>query len=149
MSISFPAAPLPSPNPKAVAGAIGTLAVTLVTVVTVFNLVHWSGAQTALVTAEAVAVAGFLTALVAHLNPDTSKEAVALAATFTAAVSATLALGTGFAWWSLTEQQTGAVVALVTALVGVGGALLARGHVHSSPSSDTKQPDSAPEDVSS
>lgn len=129
MSISSFAATLPSRNPKAAAGALGTLAVAVVTIVTVFNVVHWTAAQTALVTAEVAAVGAFVTALVAHLNPSTSKEPVALAATFTAAVSATLALGCGFAWWSLTQQQTGAVVALITAILGVGGALLARGHV--------------------
>lgn len=129
MSISSFAATLPSRNPKAVAGALGTLAVAVVTLVTVFNVVHWTAAQTALVTAEVAAVGAFVTALLLHLNPSTSKEPVALAATFTAAVSATLALGCGLDWWSLTQQQTGAVVALITAILGVGGALIARGHV--------------------
>ncbi|MGZ4232540.1 MAG: hypothetical protein ACXVUE_05160 [Solirubrobacteraceae bacterium] len=129
MSISSNAATLRSSNPKAVAGSLGTLAVAIVTIVTVFNVVHWSAAQTALVTAEAAAVGAFITALAAHLKPNTAKEPVALAATLTAAVSATLALGCGFAWWSLTQQQTGAVVALITAILGVGGALLARQHV--------------------
>ena len=59
----------------------------------------WSAAQTALVTAEAAAVTGFITALVAHLKRGTKQEPVALAATFTATVSATLALGSGFGWW--------------------------------------------------
>jgi hypothetical protein len=138
MSISSQAATLPSPNPKAVAGGLGTLAVALITIVTVFKVVDWSAAQTAFVTAEAAAVAGFLTALVAHLMPGTSKEPVALAATFTATVSATLALGSGFGWWSLTEQQTSAVAGVLTAVLGVGGALIARHHVTVQGSSSTK-----------
>ena len=130
---------MPSPNPKAVAGGLGTLAVALITIVTVFKVVDWSAAQTALVTAEAAAVAGFLTALVAHLMPGMSKEPVALAATLTATVSATLALGSGFGWWSLTEQQTSAVAGVLTAVLGVGGALIARHHVTAQGSSSTKQ----------
>ena len=36
------------------------------------------------------------------------------------------ALGSGFGWWSLTEQQMSAVAGVVTAIPGVGGALFAR-----------------------
>ena len=139
MSISSQAATLPPPNPKAVVGAIGALAVALITIVTVFKVVDWSAAQTALVTAEAAAVVGLLTAVVAHLMPGTAKEPVALAATFTATVSATLALGTGFGWWSLTEQQTSAVAGLLTAVIGVGGALFARQYVTAQVTSTTTQ----------
>jgi uncharacterized membrane protein YgaE (UPF0421/DUF939 family) len=96
---------------------------------TVFKAVDWSAAQTALMTAETAAVIGFITAVVAHLTPGTSKEPVAIAATFTAAVSATLALGTGFGWWSLTAQQTAALVGLLTAVIGVGTALFARQYI--------------------
>jgi hypothetical protein len=120
---------IPSPNPRAVLGAFGTLVVAMITLLTVFEAVDWSAAQTALVIAEAGAVTGLLTALVAHLAPATSKEHVALAATFTATVSATLALGSGFDWWTLTEQQTAAVGGVVTAIIGVGGAVFARQHV--------------------
>jgi hypothetical protein len=129
MSTSTQAAVLPSPNPKALIGAFGAFLVALITVVTVFDVVHWSAAQTALVTAEAAAAAAFLTAVVAHLAPGTSKEPVALAATFTATVSATLALGSGFGWWSLTEQQMSALAGVVTAVIGVGCALFARNRV--------------------
>src|SRR5215212_11118393 len=120
------AAIAPSPNPRAVLGALGTVAVAAITLLTAFELVEWSAAQTALVIAETGALAGLITALVAHLTPATSKEHVALAATFTATVSATLALGSGFVWWNLTEQQTSAVAGVVTAVLGVGGAVLAR-----------------------
>jgi len=138
MSTSSHTATLTSANPKAVVGALGTLAVAFLTIVTVFKAVDWSAAQTALVTAEAAAVAGFVTALVAHLIPGTSTEPVAVAATFTATVSATLALGSGFGWWSLTEQQTSAVAGVVTAVLGVGGAVLARDRVTAHVSSSTK-----------
>ena len=138
MSTSSHTATLRSANPRAVVGALGTLAVALLTIVTVFRAVTWSAAQTALVTAEAAAVAGFVTALVAHLIRGTSREPVALAATFTATVSATLALGSGFGWWSLTEQQTSAVAGVVTAVLGVGGAVFARNRVTAHVSSITK-----------
>ena len=120
MAISSQAAALPPQNPKAVAGSFGALVLASITIITVFKVVDWSAAQTALVTFEGAAVAGFFTALVAHLRVGTSKEPVALAATFTAMVSATLALGSGFGWWSLTEQQTSAVAGLFTALLGWG-----------------------------
>lgn len=123
------AAPLPSPNPRAVLGALSALAVAAITLVTVFELVDWSAAQTALVTAEVATVSGLVTALVAHLKPGTSKENVALAATFTATVTATLALGSGFAWWNLTEQEISALAGVVTAVLGVGGAVIARQYV--------------------
>jgi hypothetical protein len=139
MSTATPTATLPSPNHKTVVGGLGTLAVALLTIVTVFKAVSWSAAQTALVTAEAAAVAGLITALVAHLARGTSKEPVALAATLTATVSATLALGSGFGWWSFTEQQTSAVAGMVTAVLGVGGALFARHHVTARSDSSTKQ----------
>jgi hypothetical protein len=129
MSTSAHTATLTSANAKAVVGALGTLAVAFLTIVTVFKAVDWSAAQTALVMAEAAAVAGFVTALVAHVIRGTSPEPVALAATFTATVSATLALGSGFGWWSLTEQQTSAVAGVVTAVLGVGGAVFARDRV--------------------
>ena len=139
MSTATPTATLPSPNQKTVVGGLGALVVAFLTTVTVFKAVNWSAAQTALVTAEAAAVAGLITSLVAHLAPGTSKEPVALAATLTATVSATLALGSGFAWWSFTEQETSAVAGVVTAILGVGGALFARHHVTAQSDSSTNQ----------
>ena len=106
--------------------ALGVLAVAAIAILTSFSIVDWSAAQTALVTAESGAIIGLLSALLAHFWPATSKEPVALAATFTAAVSATLALGTGFAWWHLTTEQTSALVSFVTAVIGIGGAIVAR-----------------------
>jgi hypothetical protein len=123
------AATLPSLNPRAVLGALSALAVAVITLVTVFEVVDWTAAQTALVTAEVAAVTGLVTALVAHFKPNTPKEHVALAATLTATVTATLALGSGFAWWTLTQQEISAVAGVVTALLGVGGALIARQRV--------------------
>jgi hypothetical protein len=129
-----PAALIPSPNPRAVLGALAALAVSVITLITVFEAVDWSAAQTALVTAEVAAVTGLATALVAHLTPDTPKEHVALAATFTATVTATLALGSGFTWWDLTEQEISAAAGVATAVLGVGGALIARKYVTAEPS---------------
>ena len=140
MSTSSHTATLTPANPKAVVVAVGTLAVALLTIVTVFKAVDWSAAQTALVTAEAAAVTGFVTALVAHRTRGTKQEPVALAGTFTATVSATLALGSGFGWWSLNEQKTSALVGVVTAVLAVGGAVLARDRVTAHVSSSTKSP---------
>jgi hypothetical protein len=53
---------------------------------------------------------------------------VALAGTFTALVASTLALGTGFGWWSLTQDQAGALLGTVTAIIGVATAMFARQH---------------------
>jgi putative flippase GtrA len=111
---------------KAVLGALGPLAVAVIALLTAFGIVDWSAAQTALVTAEAGALIGFVTALVAHFWPQTKQEPVALAATFTAAVSATTALGTGFGWWNLTEEQVSTLASVITAIIGVGSAMVAR-----------------------
>lgn len=116
---------------RAVLAALGPLAVAVIVVLTVFQLVDWSKAQTALVTAEAGAIIGLVIAVVAHFWPTTKKEPVALAATFTAALSATIALGTGFGWWDLTKDENSALVGLVSAIFGIGGALLAREKVTS------------------
>jgi hypothetical protein len=70
--------------------------------------------------------------------PATANEHVALAATCTATVSATLAIGSGFGWWHLTKQQTSAVGGVVTAVLGVGGAVLARPHVTAETSPGSK-----------
>ena len=124
------AAPPAFVDPRAVIATFGALVVATITLLTVFEVVAWSAAQTALVVAEATAVTGLVAAIVAHLTPATKKEPVALAATFTATISATLALGSGFAWWSMSEEETSAVVGVVTAVVAVGGAVLTRRHVH-------------------
>jgi hypothetical protein len=126
---SLSAASLPSPDPKPVVAALGALAAAVIVCLTAFTVVDWSGSQTALVTAEAGAVLGFVASLLAHLRPATAKEHVALAGTLTALVSATLALGTGFGWWRLTEEQVAALLGMVTATVGVVTAMLARRHI--------------------
>lgn len=111
---------------KAVLAAIAAVATATLTLLSSLNIVHWSAAQTTLVSAEALAVIGFVTALIAHLWPGTKREPVAFAATLTAVISATLALGTGFGWWNLTASQIAAVVSFVSSIVGVGSALIAR-----------------------
>jgi hypothetical protein len=126
---SLSATAVPSRDPKAVFAALGVLAATATVFLTTFAVVDWSAGQTALVTAEAGAVLGFVAALVAHLRPATAKEHVALAGTFTAVVSATLALGTGFGWWELTQEQAGALLGMLTAIIGVAAAMFARQHV--------------------
>ena len=115
-----------SSNAKTLVGALGALAVAVIAVLTTFGVVDWSDAQTALVTTEAAALIGLIGAVVAHRTPGTKQEPVAVAAAFTAALSATIALGTGFEWWNLTTEQTSVLVSLVTAIIGVGSALFAR-----------------------
>jgi hypothetical protein len=120
---------MPAPNTKAVLAAAGTLALAIITLLTVFTVVEWSAAQTALVTAEVGSLVALGTALVAHFKPSTSKEQVAIAATLTATVAATVALGSSFGWWHLTETQSSALGGVITAVLGVGGAMFARQHV--------------------
>jgi uncharacterized membrane protein len=114
---------------KAVFVALGALATAVIVFLTTLGIVDWSDAQTALVTAEVGAIIGFVSALVAHRRKGTKEEWVALGATLTAAVTATLALGTGFDWWDLTEKEVSAVASLITAIIGIGAALFARNQV--------------------
>ena len=126
---TLPAATLHAPDPKPVVAALGAFAASVMVVLTAFTVVDWTPAQTALVTAETGALLGFIAALLAHLKPATAKEHVALAGTLTALVSATLALGTGFGWWNLTPDQAGALLGMVTAIVGIATAMFARGRI--------------------
>ncbi len=106
--------------------ALAGLATAIIALLTTFQIVHWTASQVTLVSAEAAAVIGLACAVTMHLLPSTKREPVAVAATITAAVSATLALGTGFGWWHLSAEQIGALVGVLTAVVGVGSAILAR-----------------------
>jgi hypothetical protein len=106
------------------------LVTAVIAVLTVFQTVNWTPAQSTLVTTEAGAALGFAWAVLAHLWPGTRRQPVALAATFTALASATVALGAGFEWWHWTAEQMAAINGLVTAFVGVGTALLAHNLVH-------------------
>jgi hypothetical protein len=83
---------------KAVFIALAALATATITLLAVFQVVHWTTSQLALAGTDAGAILALASALSLHLLPRTKREPVALAATFTAAVSATLALGTGFVW---------------------------------------------------
>jgi hypothetical protein len=121
------------PDPKPVVAALGALVASVVVFLTTFAIVRWTASQTALVTAEAGAVLGFLGALLAHLKPGTAKEHVALAGTLTAVVSSTLALGTAFGWWKVTHDEAGALVGMVTAVIGVVSAMVARRHIKAEP----------------
>ncbi len=113
----------------AVVAAIGTLAVATISLITSLGAVTWSAAQISLVTAETAAVIAFVTAVLAHFWPDTQKQPVAVAGTFTALVTATLTLGTGFAWWTFDQDQSSALVSVVSAVIGLGSALIARNAV--------------------
>src|SRR6201989_3015515 len=97
--------------------------------ITSFNAVHWTSAQTTLVAAEVAAFWALAGALTAHLWPQTKKQPVAVAGTVTAFVSATLSVGIGFAWWQLTQPQNASLISLVTAIVAVASALAARSTV--------------------
>jgi hypothetical protein len=135
---SGPASNQPPPNqpppnqppvPPKIAAALAGLAALTVTVIgllTSFNTVHWTSAQTTLVAAESAALWAVASAVTAHFWPQTKKQPVAVAGTVTAFVSATLALGIGFAWWQLTQAQNASLISLVTAIVAVGSALAAR-----------------------
>jgi hypothetical protein len=114
------------PYIKSIVGGFLALAAAVITVLTTLNIVHWSSAQTTLVSTAAAAAITFLGAVVAHLWPGTKQETVALAATFTALVAAILSVGTGFNWWHLTAEQVASLISVVTAFLGVSSALIAR-----------------------
>jgi hypothetical protein len=128
----------------AVVAAIGTLAAATISLITSLGAVSWSPAQISLVTVEMGAFVAFVTAILAHYWPDTKQQPVAVAGTFTALITATLALGTGFAWWHFTQPQTSALVSVVSGVIGLGSALIARNMVTANPTpASTKEP-SAP-----
>ena len=128
---STPAGPGPSapPVPQWAAGVLGGLAAVtgaVLGLLTSFDIVHWTSAQTTLVATEAAAFWALASAVTAHFWPQTKKQPVAVAGTITAFVSATLSLGVGFAWWQLTQPQNASLLGLVTAIVAVASTLLAR-----------------------
>ena len=110
-------------------GGPGSLAAAVIVWSTAFQIVTWTDFQTALVTAEAVTLTAFFGALVGHFWRESSKEPVALAATFTAAFAATLALGNGFGWLTWSQNQITAVLGVVTAFIGIGLAVFALSRV--------------------
>jgi hypothetical protein len=111
---------------KGVFVALGGLSVALISLLTAFGAVSWSPAQTGLATAEAAAVLAVLSACAAHFWPSTPKEPVAVGGTLTALVAATLALLSGFNAWTLSQTEMSALVGVVTALLAVASALIAR-----------------------
>jgi hypothetical protein len=123
----------------AVVGAIGTVAAAVISLITSLGAVDWSAAQISLVTAETAAVIALVTAILAHFWPNTQQQPVAVAGACTALITATLSLGTGFAWWTFTQAQSSAMVAVVSAVIGLGSALFARSMVTAK-----KTPPSAP-----
>ena len=96
---------------------------------TSFNAVRWTSAQTTLVATEVAAFWALASAVTAHLWPQTKEQPVAVAGAVAAFVSATLSLGIGFAWWQLTQSQNASLISLVTAIVAVVSALAARSTV--------------------
>jgi hypothetical protein len=121
----------PPVPPKIAALLAGLTALTgaVIGLITSFNAVHWTSAQTTLVAAEVAAFWALAGAVTAHLWPQTKKQPVAVAGTVTAFVSATLSVGIGFAWWQLTQPQNASLISLVTAIVAVASGLAARSTV--------------------
>ena len=72
------------------------------------------------------------------------EQPVAVAGTVTAFVSATLSLGIGFAWWQLTQSQNASLIGLVTAIVAVVSALVARSTVTAGTTGQPAEAESAP-----
>jgi hypothetical protein len=128
---SNPGSNQPPVPPKIAALLAGLTALTgaVIGLMTSFNAVHWTSAQTTLVATEVAAFWALASAVTAHLWPQTKKQPVAVAGTVTAFVSGTLALGIGFAWWQLTQSQNASLISLVTTIVAVASALAARSTV--------------------
>jgi hypothetical protein len=128
-STSFDSGPDRPPVPPKIAALLAGLTVltgAVIGLMTSFNAVHWTPAQTTLVATEVAAFWALATAVTAQLWPQTKRQPVAVAGTVTAFVSATLSLGIGFAWWQLTPSQNASLIGLVTAIVAVVSALAAR-----------------------
>jgi len=121
----------PPVPPRVAASLAGLTALTgaVLGLMTSFNAVHWTPAQTTLVATEVAAFWALASAVTADLWPQTKKQTVAVAGTITAFISATLSLGIGFAWWQLTQSQNASLISLVTAIVAVVSALAARSTV--------------------
>jgi hypothetical protein len=128
---SDPGSGQPPVPPKIAALLTGLTALTgaVIGLITSFNAVHWTSAQTTLVATEVAAFWALTAAVTAHLWPQTKQQPVAVAGTVTAFVSSTLALGIGFAWWQLTQSQNASLISLVTTIVAVASALAARSTV--------------------
>jgi len=128
---SNPGSNQPPVPPKIAALLAGLTALTgaVIGLMTSFNAVHWTSAQTTLVATEVAAFWALVSAVTAHLWPQTKKQPVAVAGTVTAFISGTLALGIGFAWWQLTQSQNASLISLVTTIVAVASALAARSTV--------------------
>jgi hypothetical protein len=121
----------PPVPPKVAAALAGLTALTaaVIGLATSFAAVHWTPAQTTLVATEVAAFWALASAATAHLWPQTKKQPVAVAGTVTAFASATLSLGIGFAWWQLTQPQNASLISLLTAIIAVVSALIARSTV--------------------
>jgi hypothetical protein len=131
LPVSTPSDPVSgqSPVPPKIAALLAGLTAltgTVIGLMTSFDAVHWTSAQTTLVATEVAAFWALAGAVTAHLWPQTKKQPVAVAGTVTAFVSATLSLGIGFAWWRLTQSQNASLISLVTAIVAITSALVAR-----------------------
>ena len=120
--------PVP-PKIAAVLAGLAALTAAVIGLITSFNAVHWTSAQTTLVATEAAALWALAGAVTADQWPQTKKQPVAVAGTVTAFVSTTLSLGIGFAWWQLTQAQNASLISLVTAIVAMVSALAARSTV--------------------
>jgi hypothetical protein len=125
-SIMQPKLPVLPAWVEALLAALAALTGAIIGIITSFEIVHWTAAQTTLVGTEAVAFWAFASAVVAHRWPNTKKQPVAVAGTVTAFVSATLSVGIGFTWWQLSETQNASLIGLVTAVIAVVSALIAR-----------------------
>jgi hypothetical protein len=118
--------PAVPPKIAALLAGLATLTAAVIGLMTSFNAVHWTSAQTTLVATEVAAFWALASAVTAHRWPQTKKQPVAVAGTAAAFVSATLSLGIGFAWWQLTQPQNASLISLVTAIAAVVSALAAR-----------------------
>src|SRR5215475_5461628 len=128
---SNPGSNQPPVPPKIAALLAGLTALTgaVIGLMTSFNAVRWTPAETTLVATEVAAFWALACAVTADLWKQTKKQPVAVAGTVMAFVSATLSLGIGFAWWQLTQSQNASLISLITAVVAVAADLAARSAV--------------------
>lgn len=116
-------------KPQSVNLAVLAFLAAIIVVLTTTGAVHWSGEQITLVSVEAAAGGAFVLAVFWHQNAGTSKEPVAVGASLTALILATLYLLNGFDVTHFTGDAITAIGGASTAGVLLVTAAFARDNV--------------------
>jgi len=105
------------------------LVVAIVAVLAGFELVHWSVAQSGMVSVEASSFLILVLALQQHFKPNTAEEPVYVAGSISAFSGSTFALLVGFEIVHWSEEQVGLVLGLVAVIITLSTSWAARSEV--------------------